>query len=52
MSLVSLGRLGLEMAGEQRAEVVGRQPGEAGEAGHREEAASRGRALKGLCSGH
>ena len=52
MCLVSLGRLCLEMAGQQRAEVMGRQPGQARQSGHREEAARRGRALKGLCSGH
>ena len=52
VSLMS--RLCLEVGGQQRAEVVGRQ-----EAGHRaqagEEAGCRGRggrALKGLCSGH
>ena len=47
VSLGSLSRLGLEMAGEQRTEVMGRQPGQARQAGHWE-----GRALKGLCSGH
>ena len=58
VTLVSLGSL--EMGGQQRVEVMRRQPWEAREAGHwtqaREEAGSRGRggrlALKGLCSGH
>ena len=58
VTLVSLGSL--EMGGQQRVEVMRRQPREAREAGNwtqaREEAGCRGRggrlALKGLCSGH